>query len=317
MSRFGAGEVITVPVLVQRVAARGQVTEVRTRVLVVATDRAWTDLIPGQELRVPGRFAPARPRSADGRAAAGPWSAAAGLDGAVAGPGAVDVRAGLRSAVAGPRVRTSAAWCPAWCSGDTSGMDPELEADFRVAGLSSRGRGLRFQPCPAAGRRAGPGATCGVRVRALPVVGLATVVVFVFIARPEPSLSAGGGDGDRRAWSGSPPDAAGGRHRRCARAVVVLLLVDPWLARSYGFALSVVRDGRADRARAALARPPRLPGCRGPGRRALAVPAAAQAACGPVIVLLTDEVGLIAIPANLLAVPAVAAGDACSGCWPR
>jgi competence protein ComEC len=38
---------------------------------------------------------------------------------------------------------------------------------------------------------------------------------------------------------------------------------------------------------------------------AIAVPAAAQAACGPVIVLLAGTVGLVAIPANLLAVPAV------------
>ena len=39
---------------------------------------------------------------------------------------------------------------------------------------------------------------------------------------------------------------------------------------------------------------------------ALAIPAAAQVACGPVVVALSSELGLLAIPANLLAVPAVA-----------
>jgi competence protein ComEC len=39
---------------------------------------------------------------------------------------------------------------------------------------------------------------------------------------------------------------------------------------------------------------------------AIAVPAAAQVACGPVVVAISAELGLLSVPANLLAVPAVA-----------
>ncbi|MBA3745597.1 MAG: ComEC/Rec2 family competence protein [Sporichthya sp.] len=301
-SRFGSGEVITVPVLVQRVAARGQLTEVRSRVLVVAIDRAWTDLIPGQELRVAGRFAPSRPHTATaallqvrGRppsASTAPWRDRA----------AVDVRAGLRSAVAGlgPDER---GLVPGLVLGDTSGLDPGLEEDFQVAGLSHVVAVSGSNLALLLGAVLGLARLSGVRLRALPLVGLATVVVFVFIARPEPSLL-------RAAVMGivGVIGLAAGRGGRAApalcAAVVVLLLVDPWLARSYGFALSVVATAGlivlAPRWRDRLAtRMPRA------WATALAVPAAAQAACGPVIVLLTDDVGLIAIPANLLAVPAV------------
>ena len=301
-SRFGRGEVVTIPVLVQGVTARGQVTQVHTRVLVVGTDRAWTNLIPGQELRVAGRFAPARPRSPmvailqvrgpPPMASEAPWRDRA----------ATDVRAGLREAVAGlgPDER---GLVPGLVLGDTSGMDPELEADFRTAGLSHVVAVSGSNLALLLGVVLGLARLAGVRVRALPAVGLLTVVVFVFIARPEPSLL-------RAAVMGivGVIGLAAGRSGRAApalcAAVMVLVLVDPWLARSYGFALSVCATAGlivlAPPWRDRLAR--RMPRA---WATALAVPAAAQAFCAPVIVLLTDEVGLIAIAANLLAVPAV------------
>lgn len=301
-SRFGRGEVVTVPVLVQQVVARGQVGEVHSRVLVVATDRSWTDLIPGQELRVAGRFAPARPHSATVALlqvrgpppvpAPAPWRDRA----------AADVRAGLRSAVAGlgPDER---GLVPGLVLGDTSNLPPGLEADFRVAGLSHVVAVSGSNLALLLGVVLGLARSAGARLRALPVIGLVTVVTFVFIARPEPSLLRASVMG----VVGVLGLAAGRRGRAapalCA-AVVVLLLVDPWLARSYGFALSVAATAGliflAPRWRDRLAtRMPRA------WATALAVPAAAQAACGPVIVLLTDEVGVVAIAANLLAVPAV------------
>jgi competence protein ComEC len=85
----------------------------------------------------------------------------------------------------------------------------------------------------------------------------------------------------------------------------VLLGLDPYLARSPGFALSVVATGGllllapvwADRLSRRLPRPLAL---------AVAAPAAAQVACGPVLVLLQPAVSLVAVPANLLAEPVVA-----------
>ena len=90
-----------------------------------------------------------------------------------------------------------------------------------------------------------------------------------------------------------------------AAAVLVLVLVDPDLAAAPGFALSVLATGGllvlAPGWRQALSR--RLPGWLAD---ALAVPAAAQVACGPVVVAISAELGLLSVPANLLAVPAVA-----------
>lgn len=86
--------------------------------------------------------------------------------------------------------------------------------------------------------------------------------------------------------------------------VMVLLLVDPWLARSYGFALSVLATaglvvGTVPITRL-LAR--LLPSWLA---LAVAVPVAAQLACAPVIILLDPSVSVYAVPANLLAAPAL------------
>ncbi|RDV44856.1 ComEC/Rec2 family competence protein, partial [Leifsonia sp. ku-ls] len=88
-----------------------------------------------------------------------------------------------------------------------------------------------------------------------------------------------------------------------ALAVIVLLVHDPWLARDYGFALSVLATAGLLILAAPLARvlgrwmPRSL-------ALALAVPAAAQLACQPVLVLLTPTLPLYGVPANLLAEPA-------------
>lgn len=92
-----------------------------------------------------------------------------------------------------------------------------------------------------------------------------------------------------------------------AGAVVLLVLFDPWLARSFGFLLSVLATG------ALLTLAPRwsaaLRARRVPGRLAevLAAAAAAQAVCAPVVVVLASRVSLVAVPCNLLAEFAVAA----------
>ena len=88
----------------------------------------------------------------------------------------------------------------------------------------------------------------------------------------------------------------------CAGAIV-LLLIDPWQSRDYGFALSVVATAGivigARPVAAHLSR--RLPRWLA---AAVALPLVAQAACGPVLVLLQPSVGLWSVPANLLTEPA-------------
>lgn len=84
------------------------------------------------------------------------------------------------------------------------------------------------------------------------------------------------------------------------------MLYDPWLARSYGFLLSVLATG------ALLTLAPKWSGALQrhgvPARLAevLAAAGAAQAVCAPVVVVLASRVSLVAIPCNLLAEFAVA-----------
>ena len=88
----------------------------------------------------------------------------------------------------------------------------------------------------------------------------------------------------------------------CAGAIV-LLLIDPWQARDYGFALSVVATAGivigAKPVAAHLSR--RLPRWLAV---AVALPLVAQAACGPLLILLQPTVGAWSVPANLLTEPA-------------
>ncbi|GAB3577725.1 hypothetical protein GCM10027406_12690 [Leifsonia lichenia] len=88
-----------------------------------------------------------------------------------------------------------------------------------------------------------------------------------------------------------------------ALAVIVLLVHDPWLARDYGFALSVLATGGLVVLAAPLTRilsrwlPRAL-------ALAVAVPLAAQVACQPVLIMLTPTLPLYGVVANLLAGPA-------------
>jgi len=89
-------------------------------------------------------------------------------------------------------------------------------------------------------------------------------------------------------------------------AVTGLLLLDPWQARSYGFALSALATGAL-----LLGAPPLVRALTGHGvplrlAQALAVPVAAHLATAPVIALLSGSLSLVAVPANLVAEPFVA-----------
>lgn len=132
---------------------------------------------------------------------------------------------------------------------------------------------------------------------------LAATAGFVLLVHPQPSVV-------RAAVMGAV-GAAGllvGRPARTvpalAGAVLVLVLVDPWLARSYGFVLSVLATAAIAllapvvAARLGSVLPHWL-------ATATAVPLAAQAACAPVLVLLDPAVSLLAVPANLAAAPAL------------
>ena len=284
------------------VAAAGRATTYRLRVpVLVMAPQSWAGARIGETVRTEGRLAPATdPETA---AVLMPFGAPSTVSRPAWWWRASDrVRASLRESVGGVPEHLRAL-VPALVVGDDEGLDATVADDFRTTGLThllavsgtnltlvlgfllglARGLGL-----PSRGRHA---------LAALGIVG------FVLLARPEPSVLraavmgavalVGLGTGGRR---------RGGRS--LGVAVIALLLVDPWLARSAGFALSALatagivfvapvwRDALSGWLPRWLA-------------EAVAVPAAAQLACTPVVAALSGQVSLVAVATNLLAAPAV------------
>ncbi|MFI1197745.1 ComEC/Rec2 family competence protein [Micromonospora sp. NPDC020750] len=274
------------------------------RVLVLATDQGWRGLLPGQRLTAEGRLG--APRGGDLTAAVltvpgppkphgpPPWSQrAAGV-----------LRAGLQRACA-PLPDEQGGLLPGLVVGDTSRLPSAVEEDFRDTGMTHLNAVSGSNVAIVVGAvlllarwsRAGPRVAAGLCALAL--------VGFVILVRPSPSVV-------RAATMGAIGLAAlaVGRPRATlpalAAAVAGLVLLDPDLAGDPGFALSVLatagllllapgwRDGLRRRGV-----PPGL-------AEALAVPAAAQVACGPVVAGISGTVSLVAVPANLLVVPAIA-----------
>lgn len=212
------------------------------------------------------------------------------------------VRAALTDATSGlsPAPR---ALVPALVVGDDSGLDPALAEDFRATGLTHllavSGTNLTL----VVGFLVVAARWGGVRGRGLRGVGALGIVAFVVLARPEPSVLRAAVMG-AVALVGLGTRSRGRGPAALGFAVTALLLVDPGLARQPGFALSVLAT-----AGIVLAAPPLrdalatwLPR---PLAEALAIPAAAQLACQPVVAAISGQVSLVAVLANLLAGPAV------------
>jgi len=289
---------------VREVTAGGRRVALGGAVLVLASDPHWRRLLPSQQLRAEGRLSVARggdltvavlsargPPHDVGRPSV-PQRAAGFL------------RSGLRTACSGlaPKVR---GLLPGLVVGDTAGLDPALAQDFRNTGLTHL-VAVSGTNCAIV---CGSALLLARRLRAGPktaaLVAGTALVGFVVLVRPSPSVL-------RAAVMGSLALLALslGRSRQvlpglCA-SVVLLVLVDPPLALSAGFALSVLAT-----AGLLLLAPPWRDALRRRGvpagwAEALAVLAAAQVACAPVIAAISGQVGGVAVLANLLAVPAVA-----------
>ncbi|MEL7974528.1 ComEC/Rec2 family competence protein [Isoptericola sp. F-RaC21] len=192
---------------------------------------------------------------------------------------------------------------PGVAVGDTSRVPEDVDEAMRVTSLThvTAVSGGHFAIVVAAltALCALAGAPRTVRV----VVIAVAAATFVLLVRPEPSVL-------RAAWTcavallglalGRPSAGA----PALAAAAAALLVVDPWLARSYGFVLSCAATAGLVLLAGPLAR--RLAPWTGrPLGFALAVPWAAQAACGPVLLLIDPHVPLTSVAANLLATPAL------------
>ena len=192
---------------------------------------------------------------------------------------------------------------PALVVGDDSGLAPELSDDFRASGLthllavSGTNLTLVLSAVLLAAR------TVGVRGRGLTVVGVLGAVGFVLLARPEPSVVRAAAMGLVALAGLTAGDSRRGL-RALSVAVLVLVLIDPWLARSVGFLLSAL----ATAAILVLAPPWRdallgwLPRW---AAEAVAVPTAAQLVCTPVVAAISGQASVVAVLANVAAAPAV------------
>ncbi|MER6850404.1 ComEC/Rec2 family competence protein [Streptomyces flaveolus] len=279
----------------------------------------WLALLPSTRLRVVARTAPAR--GSGDRVAAVLRVRGREAPDVVAGPSgpqrlAGRLRAGLREATDGLSA-DARALLPGLVVGDTSRITPDLDEAFKETDLTHTlaVSGANFTILLALllgppglaqhSERRGLAPRLGISLRATALLGGVLALGFVVVCRPDPSVL-------RAAACGAVAllALATGRRRSLipalATAVLLLVLYDPWLARSYGFLLSVLATGAlltlAPRWSAALRRrrvPPRL-------AEALAAAGAAQALCAPVVAVLSARVSLVAVPCNLLVEFAVA-----------
>ncbi|MDP3967863.1 MAG: ComEC/Rec2 family competence protein [Nocardioides sp.] len=289
----------TLRLQVRSVTGRGASSSTRVPVVVIA-DADWPLVELGSVVRVRGRLAPANGEvaallsaSADPEVVSTPGAV---LDGAAA------VRQALRDSVAHlpPEER---ALVPALVVGDEQGMPADLVEDFQVSGLTHllavSGTNLTLM----VGFLLVVARWVGVRGRGMFWVGVLGVVGFVLLARTESSVVRAAAMGT----VGLLAMGSNGRQRGTRGlgvAVVGLLLVDPWLATTVGFGLSVAatsgilflapvwRDGLARWMPRWLA-------------EAVAVPLAAQIACTPLVAAISGQVSLVAVVANIVAAPAV------------
>ncbi|MFE1297109.1 ComEC/Rec2 family competence protein [Streptomyces sp. NPDC058731] len=284
-----------------------------------STPSPWLELLPSTTLRVTGQLAP--PLRGGDRIAAVLRVRNPGAPRVVGEPSAAQrlagrLRSGLRAATDGLPA-DARALLPGLVVGDTSRITPELDEAFKDTDLTHTlaVSGANFTILlalllgpPGLAQRAerrGLAPRLGLPLRTTALLGAGLSLGFVVVCRPDPSVL-------RAAACGAVAllALATGRRRSLipalATAVLLLVLYDPWLARSYGFLLSVLATGAlltvAPRWSEALRRrrvPPRL-------AEALAAAGAAQAVCAPVVAVLSARVSLVGVPCNLLAEVAVA-----------
>ncbi|MEU6999263.1 ComEC/Rec2 family competence protein [Nonomuraea sp. NPDC046570] len=296
-------ESVVVPATIEILETMGRRLAVHTPIVVFASGGEWRSLLPSQRLRVTGRLG-----TADHDELVGAIMLVRGPPRVLTGPSPVQVvagelRAGLRRA-ADVLPADQRGLLPGLVVGDVSRMDPQVAADFKEAGLSHLTAVSGANLAIVAGAAIGLSRMAGMPLAARAVLAGIAMIAFAIVARPSPSVLRAllmGLVAAVALGTGRPRDGVAG----LSASVLLLILFEPALARSYGFALSVSATAGilllAPRWRDRLA--VRLPRW---AAEAVAVPAAAQAAVTPVLVLMVGQLSVLAVPANLLAGPAVA-----------
>jgi competence protein ComEC len=191
---------------------------------------------------------------------------------------------------------------PGLAIGDTSAVSVTLDAAMKSTSLSHLTAVSGANCAVIIGLVMIAGAALGIPRRWRIAGALLVLVGFVALVTPQASVL-------RAAVMAALVLAAmaGGRTLRgipvLSLAVIILLTVDPWLCRNYGFVLSVL----ATAGLLVLVRPfgAILGRWMPPGlAMVIAIPLAAQLACQPVLILLNPAIPVYGVLANLLSEPA-------------
>lgn len=192
---------------------------------------------------------------------------------------------------------------PSLVVGDVSNLSKEVVDSFKTTGLTHltavSGSNLTLLLVFVLGALS----WLGVRGWPLRAVSFLIVPFFVLLCRSEPSVVRAAAMGlVAMSATGASPKSSGVRN--LSLAVLVLLLIDPWLSRSWGFALSVSASagilflGSRWQRRMRSWAPAWL-------AEALCIPMAAQLATQPLVTALSGTVSFSAVAANALSGPFV------------
>lgn len=194
---------------------------------------------------------------------------------------------------------------PGLAVGDTRTVSPELDRAMKRSSLTHLIAVSGSNCAVITGIVTGMLRRLGASGRLRLLAAGASLLGFVLITGPEPSVLRAGvmaavvliGLFSGRRSAGLPALAV---------AILVLLVFDPWQARTAGFALSVLATGGILLGAEPLGRflGRWLPAWFTP---VIAVPVVAQAACQPLLILLEPALPVFGIPANILAAPAAPA----------
>jgi len=191
---------------------------------------------------------------------------------------------------------------PGLAVGDTRAVSTELDQAMKTSSLSHLTAVSGANCALVVGIAFALAALCSAPRWGRVATGVAALAAFVVLVTPEPSVI-------RAAVMATIAMLAvllgrtGPGIGVLSLAVTLLLAGDPWLAASLGFALSAA----ATAGLLVLARPLATSLSRWMPRGlalALAVPLAAQLACGPLLVLIAPQIPVYGVVANLLAAPA-------------
>ncbi|WP_342801684.1 ComEC/Rec2 family competence protein [Nocardia sp. No.11] len=279
-------------------------TRVGGALVILAPGEGWADLSPGQVIRFRAKVA--EPNRSDLTVAALHPVAEAERVGTppwwqrMAG----GVRADLAMASARALPPAAAGLLPALVVGDTAALSDEVRDNFEIAGLQHLCvvSGANFTILLAALLGLARLLTAGPRTSA--AAAAVTVVVFVVLARPDPSVL-------RAAGMGSVTVLAllTGRRKQAlpalGAAVIGLLVVAPQLAVSAGFALSVLATAGLILLAPSWADWLRAHGWWRVPAEIVAVSAGAFVVTLPLMVALSGRVSVVAIVANALVAPVV------------